>query len=280
MSVYQCPVCGAVLNPPDDTPGRVWRCAEGHHFDVARQGHVNLLPVQFKHSRNPGDTPEAVQARQRFLGAGHYAPLREAVRSWSLRWSAVSPWLLDVGCGEGYYTTALCEHPTAQVIGVDIAKPAILQAARQSRHLSSIQWLVASGSHLPLGDQTMDAAMSLFAPVPVAELDRVLKPDAELLVVRPAAGHLYALRRQLFDQVVEHDPAQALLEVGAQFDCLDLQQLTVPLELDPVALQDLLAMTPYVWKARPERQQAVRDLPGLQIQAVFFCARYRRRGTA
>ena len=63
MSPYQCPLCAAPLQPGP----QVWACAQGHHFDVARQGHVHVLPVQFKHSRNPGDTEAAVQARRRFL---------------------------------------------------------------------------------------------------------------------------------------------------------------------------------------------------------------------
>ena len=75
MSPYQCPLCAAPLQPGP----QVWACAQGHHFDVARQGHVHVLPVQFKHSRNPGDTEAAVQARRRFLQAGHYAPLRQAL---------------------------------------------------------------------------------------------------------------------------------------------------------------------------------------------------------
>ena len=39
-----CPVCGAALEPQ----GAAWRCAQGHCFDVARQGYVNLLTVTQK----------------------------------------------------------------------------------------------------------------------------------------------------------------------------------------------------------------------------------------
>ena len=39
-----CPVCGAALAPQ----GAAWRCVQGHCFDVARQGYVNLLTVTQK----------------------------------------------------------------------------------------------------------------------------------------------------------------------------------------------------------------------------------------
>lgn len=274
MSPYQCPLCAAPLQPGP----QVWACAQGHHFDVARQGHVHVLPVQFKHSRNPGDTEAAVQARRRFLQAGHYAPLRQALTAW-VAGQPQAQTVLDVGCGEGYYTSALTGSDR-QVIGVDIAKPAILQAARQYRGLAGVQWLVASGSHLPVQDQRLDAALSVFAPVPTAELLRTLKPEAELLVVRPAAGHLYELRAQLFAEVVEHDPRQALDALLQAFEPMGQHTLEVPMQLGQSDLNDLLTMTPYAWKASPARQQAVRALSVLHTTARFFCGRYRCRTDA
>lgn len=44
---------------------------------MAKEGYVNLLPVQHKRSRDPGDSAEMMQARRAFLDAGHYQPLRE-----------------------------------------------------------------------------------------------------------------------------------------------------------------------------------------------------------
>ena len=70
-----CPVCGAVLEPQ----GTAWRCVQGHCFDVARQGYVNLLTVTQKHSRHPGDTREMVAARRAFLDAGWYAPIAKTL---------------------------------------------------------------------------------------------------------------------------------------------------------------------------------------------------------
>ena len=71
-----CPVCGKPLSPEE----RSWRCENGHGFDVARQGYVNLLTVDKKHSLHPGDTKEQVASRKAFLDGGYYAPIAEKLR--------------------------------------------------------------------------------------------------------------------------------------------------------------------------------------------------------
>ena len=93
-----CPLCGQTLA----TGTSPWRCPNGHCFDVARQGYVNLLPVQQKHARHPGDTPAQVAARKRFLDAGFYAPIRDTALALLQPHLPPRPSLLDAGCGEGY----------------------------------------------------------------------------------------------------------------------------------------------------------------------------------
>ncbi|MEG2266271.1 MAG: methyltransferase, partial [Acinetobacter sp.] len=100
MNLLMCPVCREQLKLNE----RTWRCDNQHSYDVAKQGYVNLHVVQHKHSKNPGDTPESVQARRTFLSAGHYAPLQQAVVE-KIRELRIEN-LLDIGCGEGYYTNA------------------------------------------------------------------------------------------------------------------------------------------------------------------------------
>ena len=97
---YSCPLCHAPLSRSDNH----YSCPQRHQFDLAKEGYVNLLPVQFKRSRDPGDSAEMMQARRAFLDAGHYRPLRDAIAE-RLRHYAPTD-LLDIGCGEGYYTHA------------------------------------------------------------------------------------------------------------------------------------------------------------------------------
>lgn len=75
FTALACPLDGAPLQ----RQGGSLRCADGHCFDLAAQGYVNLLPVQNKRSLDPGDSKEMVAARRRFLEAGHYQPIADAV---------------------------------------------------------------------------------------------------------------------------------------------------------------------------------------------------------
>ena len=100
MSIWKCPVCGSFMQHR----GKCWSCAQGHTFDMARSGYVNLLPANRKHAKNPGDNAVMMRARKRFLDAGHYAPLLQALEKAAVRYGRAGGVLLDAGCGEGYYT--------------------------------------------------------------------------------------------------------------------------------------------------------------------------------
>jgi len=261
-----CPLCRHPLIRSD----RTLACDNRHSFDVAREGYVNLLPVQQKKSRDPGDNPEMVQARRDFLEAGHYAPLRDAVVA---RLAALKPdALLDIGCGEGWYTRDMATA-AADVTGLDIAKPAVRLAAKKH---PGITWLVASGAQLPLADASVDAVCSLFSPLPVAEMQRVLKPGGHVLVARPAPDHLWAIREGLFGEVQAHQPEKFLPELQAAFSLLEQAEIRFPLPLTQSALKQLLAMTPYVWKAKPERRAALEANPAFATEAAFSLMVFRK----
>ena len=71
IAQYRCPLCQQALLLNEKS----YRCENNHSFDQAKQGYVNLLPVQFKHSKEPGDNKAMVQARRAFLDKGYYQPL-------------------------------------------------------------------------------------------------------------------------------------------------------------------------------------------------------------
>ena len=262
-----CPLCQLAL----DRQPRTWQCASGHSFDVAREGYVNLLPVQHKNSLEPGDDPRMVAARREFLQAGHYRPLLDAVLEALAPLSLQS--LLDVGCGEGSYTGALAAV-AAQVIGLDIAKPAIRLAARR---FPGPTWIVGSGTQIPLGSGAIDAVCNLFTQLHVGELARVLKPEGHLLVVTPAADHLWSLRERLFDEVRAHDPDKFLAALEGAFELRSRREIRFGLELAQPGLRQLLQMTPYAWKARPERRAALEASGMFETQASFTLMLFRRR---
>lgn len=264
-TLYLCPICGELLFKYASH----WQCQNNHSFDVAKQGYVNLLPVQHKNSRSPGDAADMVAARDAFLSAGYYQSLQAALVD------TVSPWqaqhLLDVGCGEGYYTLALAEA-TKQVTAFDIAKAAVQTVAKKARqqHLETVQCLVASAAQMPLADASVDVVTSIFSPIVPHELARVLKSTGKLVIAKPAEQHLWTLREQLFDEVMEHDSDKFISQLSASFVLQDKQHVTCDMALDNAAINHLLTMTPYAYKAKPDKRAAVEQLDSLSVTASFY----------
>ncbi|WP_410211811.1 putative RNA methyltransferase [Aquirhabdus sp.] len=263
-----CPLCHEPLHAPVHdveavSSSRSWQCANHHNFDVAKEGYLNLHLVQHKKSRDPGDNPDMVKARRAFLQANYYQPLRDAVADLLSPLHAES--LLDIGCGEGYYTSHFRLF-IDDVIGLDIAKTAIQLAAKKFKNIT---WLVGSGAMLPLADCSVDIASSMFSPLPVAEMARVLKPEGFVLVVTPAPTHLWTMRQGLFDEVLAHEPDKFLLGFEELFTLHRRSEVSFPLRLPNQALKDLLLMTPYVWKAKPEKRAALELRDEFETGAAF-----------
>ena len=267
MNILMCPICRQRLNQKQSS----WQCDNGHSYDQAKQGYVNLHVVQHKHSKSPGDTPESVLARRAFLSGGFYQPLRDAVIE-KIKHLSVDT-LLDIGCGEGYYTSAM-QSVVKQCIGFDIAKTAIQHAAKTNRN---VNWVVATSATIPVLDESVDLCTSLFSPIPQAEILRVLKNSGYLIVVTPAAEHLYAMREALFDEVKQHEPEKFVTQLEADFELIDAQCIETELHLTQVDLKNLIAMTPYAYKAKAEKRQMLEQQSQFQLTAQFQIYIFKKR---
>jgi 23S rRNA (guanine745-N1)-methyltransferase len=259
MNLLMCPVCRQQLSLNE----RTWRCENHHSYDVAKQGYVNLHVVQHKHSKNPGDTPESVQARRAFLSAGYYAPLQQPVVE-KIRKLRIEN-LLDIGCGEGYYTNAM-QAEVLQCVGVDIAKNAVQVAAKLNK---DITWVVGTGATLPVLNESIDLCTSLFSPIPKQEILRVLKPKSYLMVVTPAPQHLYAMREALFEEVKPHEPQKFVEQLQDEFNLISEQVIDAPMVLPQADLKNLIAMTPYAYKAKPEHRLALEQQDQFKLMAQY-----------
>lgn len=254
-----CPVCREALLLQEKT----WQCVQKHSFDVAKQGYVNLHIVQHKHSKTPGDTPESVTARRAFLSEGYYAPLKQAITACIKKYGV--KYLLDIGCGEGYYTSSM-QASTDICVGVDISKSAVQSAAKTNR---SVTWIVGTGAVLPVLDTSMDMCTTLFSPIPTDEILRVLKPEGYCLVAVAASKHLYAMREALFGEVNLHDPDKIEKQLEDHFELIEKECIHAPLNLNQQALKNLIAMTPYAYKAKQERREQLELHTSFDVVASF-----------
>jgi 23S rRNA (guanine745-N1)-methyltransferase len=264
---WRCPVCQERLILSTDD--RRWACAAGHSFDVAREGHVNLLLA--RHSRQPGDSPEMVRARRRFLASGAYSPLSAAIaQAVGSEYPGV---VIDVGCGEGSHTRALSAPVVA---GVDIAKTAVAAAARA--HPSG-RYAVASAADLPLADGGVDVAVAVFAPVIAAELARVIRPGGAVIIASPGPDHLAGLRRLVYPAARAHEPRSPLGHPGDRFTEITSTSVRFPVvAADAQSLRDLFAMTPYRWHAPPDIDARLAEAAARRFETVadIRISRYRR----
>ncbi len=257
---YQCPLCQLplVCFP------HFWRCENRHQFDRAKEGYVNLLPVQHKRSKQPGDSAEMMQARRSFLDAGHYHPLQQEIcRLLNAHLPGAAPQVLDIGCGEGYYTQAVAsklqQQGEATVYGLDVAKVAVRYGAKRYHN---VEFCVASSHRLPFSDCQFDAVLRVYAPCKATELARVIKPGGWLLTVTPGPRHLIQFKALIYQDVQLHDDTP---EQMPGFTMNHSQILSYSMNLSPDESAALLQMTPFAWRARPEVWGI------LATSEAFFC---------
>ncbi len=246
-----CPLCHAPLMRSE----RSFSCPQRHQFDIAKEGYVNLLPVQHKRSRDPGDSAEMMQARRAFLDAGHYQPLRDAIASQlQTRLPAQAGAILDIGCGEGYYTQSFAEveqSKEAQTFGLDVSKAAIRAAAKR---YADVMFCVASSHRLPFEDGSIDAIVRIYAPCKAEELVRVVKPGGWVITAAPGPRHLMELKGLIYRDVQLHAPDKGEID---GFRVVEQQSLGYEMELTGAEAVALLQMTPFAWRAQPEVWQTL-----------------------
>lgn len=265
---YRCPIC----YEPFTTLSASWQCDNGHHFDRAKQGYIHLLPVQHKKSKTPGDDQSMVDARRQFLAAGFYEPLQVQLQKTISELAQKELHLLDIGCGEGYYTHALAfkakqTSDDAWVTAFDISKSAVIKTAKQKS--PNTVAMVASAANIPLLDNSVEIATSIFAPIIAEECHRVIKENGFLIIAKPDTNHLIDIRNHLFDTVELHDSDKFIQQLSPRFELQNTKNVSAELILNPSSMKDLLTMTPYAYKAKPEKIEALLSKDNLQTFANF-----------
>ncbi len=277
---YQCPLCHQPLSQKE----RTFSCDKNHQFDLAKEGYVNLMPAHHKRSKDPGDNKDMMQARRRFLEGGHYDPMRQAVaKLCTQHLSQSTPTLLDIGCGEGYYTNEVAlqlinkpqeasgsQQEIAQTYGLDISKVAIKYAAKR---YDSCSFSVASSHRLPFADKSLGAVLRIYAPCKAEELHRTIVDDGVVITVTPAGRHLYQLRDEIYDGVRMHDETA---EDIAGFELSHQEQLNYMMDLTGSEAFDLLQMTPFAWKATEQFKQQLMASEQFKCEADFMLRVYRK----
>jgi 23S rRNA (guanine745-N1)-methyltransferase len=253
-SALRCPIEASPLA----IDGASLVCEHGHRFDVARQGYVNLLGPKDKRSKDPGDSKKMVLARTAFLGADFYQPLADACLDITLDYcSRVADGhitLMDAGCGDGYYLHHVQKNLShnlrgrISLVGFDISKWAVQQSAKRCDGT----WFVGSNRHIPMANSTVDLLFDMFGFPDYSSFLRVLAPGGRLVRLTPGDQHLIQLREIIYPNIkspTERSSYPEILRVVAE------KRISYEMTLGSEDLNNLLLMTPHMFRSTPERRQ-------------------------
>lgn len=257
VGMLACPVCGASFTVDAGS----LRCAGGHRFDIARQGYVNLLG---RAAPANADTPGMVAARQRFLDAGHYDPVSEAVA----RALSGARRVVDVGGGTGHHLArALDRTPDARGLVVDVSPSAARRAARAHPALGAV--VADTWRALPVRASAADAVLCVFAPRNAREFARVLVPGGLLVVVTPNPGHLAEARAELGLIGIQDDKLAAVRQaLSGAFEAVATRRVHSDLRLTASEVDDLVAMGPNAFHEHAAASGSLRV--SLDVQLTTF----------
>ena len=240
-TVFSCPFCQENLALVETS----LKCNNRHSFDLAKFGYVNLAP-QIKQSANYDK--ENFQNRQQILEAGFYQAILEVVSN-LLSNSKNTKTILDIGCGEGFYSRKLQErHPDKTFYAFDISKASV-QIAAKSEPNWAINWFVGDLVHLPIQDASMDILLDIFSPANYGEFHRVLSKNGTLIKVIPTENHLKEIRQKVQDQLTKKDYSNQDIKNHFQehFTILSSQTASLTKTITTEQLQALLSMTPLLF---------------------------------
>lgn len=260
-----CPVCSGKFVLHDKT----LRCENNHCFDFAKEGYVNLLTAQHKNGSLIGDNKSMANSRRDFLNKGYFSCLADEVAKQVSAIEKQSPVVLDICCGEGYYSYVVAEKNDCRLYGFDLSKEMVRLAAK--RKLNAM-FFVANISSIPLADSSVDFAFHLFAPFHEKEFSRILKKDGKLITVFPGENHLFSLKQAVYDTPYKNDekaPETTVLE--------KVETIKVSREIHLDCNEDIMSlfsMTPYYYRTSKSDLEKLKKLESLDTTVEFVVAKY------
>ncbi len=268
MSNFICPVCKSELSLCEKT----YKCPNNHCFDLSKDGYVNLLMSQQSSLKRHGDDKLMVRARREFLEKGFYGELREKLCETVKEAVSENSTIIDVGCGEGYYTSEISRCENFEVFGIDISKDALKFAAKS---IKCSRFAVASAFSLPFGSESADCVLSVFAPSAYEEFSRVLKADGKLIKAIPLEDHLWELKCALYKEPYKNKPEKRNDDL---FGLISQKEIKYKINLtEKEDIENLFKMTPYYYKTGREDAERLLSLESLETTVHFGVEIYEKR---
>ena len=263
-----CPICRSKLF----SCGKVLSCQKRHSFDISSDGYVNLALGK----SGSGDSLEMCRARRDFLAQGYYLPFAEAISEEVKKFSPLSPKLIcDAGCGEGFYLRVMKKNlPNFNYIGFDLAKDSLRFASKAEKiSPSPISYAVSGIFDMPLSPLSCSAVISVFAPVPHEEANRILAENGILVVAHPGEKHLSGFKNKLYN--TPYDNAEKEL-FFPNFEMCREKRVKYSVFVEKKDMKNLLLMTPYYWKTSKDDTDRFLCLDGFETELDFIISVFRK----
>lgn len=245
MQKLACPKC----HQPLIKEGKSYRCINNHCYDIAKSQYINLLLNPDKSTNNPGDNKESLLCRKNYLNQGYYDVILNEVVQYIKNHYHENMHILDLGCGEGYYTYRLKnELKDCTVYGLDISKDGIFMA---SKYTKDIYWIVGNSKNIPILDHSLDAITALFTVVNADEIKRCLKEDGYMIHVTANNQHLIEFKELIYDEVKVKSDEHIRLPFSV-IESYDFKK-TIHLRNRDDTL-NLLKMTPHYYHIKKEKR--------------------------
>ena len=260
-----CPVCHGALY----SEGKNLKCENNHCFDLAKEGYVNLLTNSHKSGDLMGDNKSMALSRQDFLNKGYFESLASFISSYAEENFSEGSSILDICCGEGYYSSKISEKGRYNLYGFDLSKAMVRLAAKRKLDAS---FFVANLSHIPLKDNSISFGFHLFAPFHEEEFYRVLEKGGKLLTVVPGENHLFELKEKIYDKPYKNDeklPETSLLKLTDKFKVS--QNINLRSNSD---IENLFMMTPYYYRTSETDKNKIKSLDSLSVTVDFVIGEY------
>lgn len=253
-----CPKCRNKLKRKDNQ----YVCSENHSFDIARQGYANL---SLKQKKNQGDNRLMVVARSNFLEKDYYDFMRQFVKEKLVEHHISS--LIDGGCGQGYYTKEF-KSVVDNVYGIDLSKEAIRYAAV---HDKESNYFVAGIFDMPFDDASVDCVTSIFTPLAIDEVSRVLNKDGIWIIVGPGPDHCIELKELMYETPYKNEVPDHKFK---DFKFVSSDVISNKSLVDNV--WSLLEMTPYRYNSSKESLDKVKECKELETTFEFVVSVWRK----
>lgn len=255
QDVFSCPICGTRLKI---TKSGRFICKKEHTFDVSKKGYINLINESKKTNYNK----ELFVSRKEILNQGFFLPIAEEIRNIAVEYALSQKLetlnLLDVGCGEGYYSFHLSQEKYINLFAFDISKEAIALA---TDYPAEITWCIADLANLPFKERSMDILLDVLTPANYKEFKRVLKNQGLLIKVVPGDDYLKEIRALVSGQLQSkvYSNKETIDYTETHLRLLGKRKLRYKMPVTREQAEDFVRMTPMTSQV---------DMEGLDFSTV------------